>query len=124
ALHSDVTLNVTVDASTEPSSQELRFGFRLSGSSSVMDQLVWPTGTAVESQRQDDLWESTCFELFIGSLHETSYYELNFSPSYAWNAYHFTSERHGMRVAQELAANPLQRVSRTVDACELAGSID
>jgi len=44
----------------------------------------------------DDLWKTTCFELFIGRGGD-SYAELNLSPSGAFAAYHFDHYRTGMR---------------------------
>lgn len=46
--------------------------------------------------RTDELWLSTCFELFITS-DEGSYLEFNFSPSGEWAAYRFDSYRGDMQ---------------------------
>ncbi len=43
--------------------------------------------------RQNDLWKSTCFELFLSELGEKSYWELNFSVDGAWNLYRFDEYR-------------------------------
>jgi hypothetical protein len=37
--------------------------------------------------RTDDLWETTCFEAFVRTEHESAYREFNFSPSGEWAAY-------------------------------------
>lgn len=52
-----------------------------------------------EPVRVDELWHTTCFELFVGREGE-AYRELNFSPSGAWAAYDFDSYREGMREAE------------------------
>ncbi|MFD1844155.1 DOMON-like domain-containing protein [Sphingomonas qilianensis] len=57
------------------------------------------------SQRADDLWKTTCFELFIAPLGEPGYVEFNFSPSTRWAAYAFDAYRGGMR-RWPLAASP------------------
>jgi len=44
-------------------------------------------------ERQDYLWENTCFEAFIGTPNQSNYFELNISPSLAWNFYRFTDYR-------------------------------
>ncbi|MBT2187704.1 DOMON-like domain-containing protein [Sphingobium nicotianae] len=44
----------------------------------------------------DDLWKTTCFELFIGRGGD-SYAELNLSPSGAFAVYNFDHYRTGMR---------------------------
>lgn len=49
--------------------------------------------------RSDDLWRTTCFELFVGGEGQ-SYREFNFSPSGAWAAYAFDSHRSGRRDAE------------------------
>ena len=43
--------------------------------------------------RQDSLWQHTCFEAFVGGLGDTAYREFNFSPSGQWAAYAFTDYR-------------------------------
>ncbi len=43
--------------------------------------------------RQDSLWQHTCFEAFVGGVDDTAYREFNFSPSGQWAAYAFTDYR-------------------------------
>ena len=45
------------------------------------------------SVRTDDLWKTTCFEVFWQGLGETRYREFNFSPSGQWAAYDFAEYR-------------------------------
>ena len=47
--------------------------------------------------RDDELWRTTCFELYIQGADTTGYAEFNFSPSQRWAAYSFTDYRAGMR---------------------------
>ena len=49
--------------------------------------------------RTQGLWQSTCFELFVGGEGD-SYFEFNFSPSGAWAAYAFDRHREGMSDAE------------------------
>jgi hypothetical protein len=56
--------------------------------------LILPPPAAPE--RADELWRSTCFELFIRHG-DGAYWEFNFSPSGQWAAYSFTGYREGMR---------------------------
>jgi len=49
-----------------------------------------------QSQRADDLWQHTCFELFLGEPSGERYCEFNFSPSGNWAAYSFDRYRDGM----------------------------
>jgi len=80
--------------------------------------------------RADELWRHTCFEAFVRSALDGSYYELNFAPSTEWAAYQFSGYRTGMRVADEIGAPKIEVASTperftlqtTVAMSELAGS--
>lgn len=52
-------------------------------------------------ERQDDLWQQTCFECFLAGEGLPGYWEFNLSPAGHWNVYRFTGYRAGM--AEELA---------------------
>lgn len=47
--------------------------------------------------RRDELWRTTCLELFVRRAGDNAYSEFNFSPSQAWAAYDFDEAREGMR---------------------------
>ena len=47
--------------------------------------------------RADELWKTTCFELFVRDADGAGYREFNFSPSQRWAAYRFNGYRAGMR---------------------------
>lgn len=48
--------------------------------------------------RKDDLWKTTCFELFLAIKDLPEYWEINLSPSGDWNIYHMdTYRRIGFR---------------------------
>ena len=49
--------------------------------------------------RFDNLWKTTCFEIFWQPIGGTYYREFNLSPSGRWAAYDFDSFREGMRDA-------------------------
>ncbi len=51
---------------------------------------------SVEPQRCDNLWQATCFEMFIKETGHDRYLEFNFSPSRRWAVYQFTGYRDGM----------------------------
>ena len=46
--------------------------------------------------RADELWTTTCFELFLKPSSGNAYVEINLSPSERWNAYDFEGYREGM----------------------------
>jgi hypothetical protein len=56
------------------------------------------------SARTDELWRTTCFELFAKDAPHAAYREFNFAPSTQWAAYRFTGYREGMTQATEIPA--------------------
>ena len=50
-------------------------------------------------ERSDNLWQGTCFELFV-KPESRGYVEFNFAPLSAWNAYSFVDWRMGKRPYQ------------------------
>ena len=61
-----------------------------------LDEIVIP-GFMDRPERLDGLWQSTCFELFIGIKGAQPYWEFNLSPAGHWNIYAFTTYRQNMR---------------------------
>ena len=51
------------------------------------------------AERTDNLWKTSCFEVFWQPFGSTWYREFNLSPSTRWAAYDFDSFREGMRDA-------------------------
>ncbi|HAZ13296.1 MAG: hypothetical protein A2X86_15260 [Bdellovibrionales bacterium GWA2_49_15] len=72
--------------------------------------------------RQNGLWESTCFELFLKHPRTPEYVEFNFAPNGDWNAYHFNDYRKDMQEFQGLE-NLEITFSQTKDAYQLKASI-
>ncbi len=68
--------------------------FRLDGR--IAGIVLPPHGPSV---RTDNLWQTTCFEIFWQPLGGSAYREFNLSPSGRWAAYDFDSFREGMRDA-------------------------
>jgi hypothetical protein len=56
----------------------------------------------IKSSVVDELWQHTCFELFLAVGDSPEYVEFNFSPSTCWAAYRFSDYRQGMRLAQDV----------------------
>lgn len=83
-----VTANIT--ATQQGCEAEFRLDGRISG-------IVLPSPAT--SERMDNLWQTTCFEIFWQPLGGTFYREFNLSPSGRWAAYDFDSFREGMRDA-------------------------
>jgi hypothetical protein len=83
---------VTATVTATPKGCEAEF--RLDGN---IPGIILPPHAGPE--RRDNLWKTTCFEIFWQPLGDTYYREFNLSPSGCWAAYDFDSFREGMRDA-------------------------
>lgn len=83
-----------ITASITATRQGCEAEFRLDGQ---VPAIILPPSAAPE--RMDNLWRTTCFEIFWQPLGHTYYREFNLSPSGRWAAYDFDSFREGMRDA-------------------------
>ncbi len=73
--------------------------------------------------RSHELWESTCFEFFVGIKDSAQYWEFNLSPAGHWNVYHFDGYRQGMQ--EETAFNILPfSVQKASDSLTLVLDVD
>ena len=73
--------------------------------------------------RQNELWQTTCFEFFLGLKDSPKYWEFNLSPAGHWNIYRFDDYREGM--AEELAFQSLPfLVKIKPDSLTLSLSLD
>jgi hypothetical protein len=70
----------------------------------------------VSPARRDNLWGTTCFELFIQPVGSESYCEFNFSPSTEWAAYRFSNYRDSM---QDLALTVAPYIERQPSGIEV-----
>ncbi|HUQ13546.1 MAG TPA: DOMON-like domain-containing protein [Novosphingobium sp.] len=80
-----------IDVQFVSTAGELRLRYRIDG----RDALVLPEFAGFG--RADELWRTTCFELYLQGGDTTGYVEFNFSPSRRWAAYEFDDYREGMR---------------------------
>lgn len=80
--------------------------FRLLGD---VSKLVIPPPAPPE--RADNLWRTTCFELFVAG-DGASYREFNFSPSGQWAAYRFDGYRLGMTNSDASVETELYQADR------------
>lgn len=88
---------------------DLDLRYRIAGDPSA---LVLPPPAA--PHRTDDLWRTTCLELFVAG-EGSAYAEFNFAPSGQWAAYGFTGRRAGMAPLAMVEA-PLSDLGTTPDA--------
>jgi len=84
----------------------------------IADLLLSPKAVP---ERKDELWRTTCFELFVQE--GPAYREFNFAPSTQWAAYRFTGYRDGMALATEIPA-PLTDVQTSADTFELKAAVE
>ena len=78
---------------------------------------------AVAPSRKFELWESTCFEFFIGVLGDRNYWEFNLSPSGDWNVFHLNDYRQALR--DEIAFTMLPfNVDRSANSLTLKLELD
>ncbi len=68
------------------------------------------------SVRADELWRTTCFEVFWQEIGAQGYCEFNFAPSGQWAAYQFDRYREGMRQA------PVEAIALASSCNETNGS--
>ena len=84
----------------------LTVAYRVTGS---LDDLIWPA--ARQPARADELWHHTCFEVFLSTPDNTSYYEFNFAPTLLWAAYQFETYRKGMKALEGIMPPHLETQS-------------
>lgn len=99
-------------------SRQLRINFRLEGN---LAAIVIPS-PAAEPQRRHELWQASCFELFVGPFEASTYLEINLSPAGHWNIYRFDSYRIGMR--EDPAASLQSHVLRTAQGLKVQMEVD
>ena len=68
------------------------------------------------------LWEHTCFEVFVTMDNTTAYHELNLAPSSEWAGYHFRSYREIEGLVAEDAA-PRISMRRGPDTLQLEAAL-
>lgn len=95
-------LGVEIERSS-PSNLSVRYA--LAGD---IGQIVVPGWVA--RSRADELWRTTCFELFIRKPAGEGYFEFNLSPSGQWAVYRFDAYRSGMADQDGVEIRNLERL--------------
>lgn len=93
---------------------QLRLHYRLSG---PLEGLEIPLASPTP-QRRDELWQSTCFEAFLGMAGSEGYWELNLSPAGHWNLYRLDGYRSGLRPEPRCSTVAMER-QQALDALSL-----
>ncbi|MBC7712702.1 MAG: hypothetical protein H7177_05160 [Rhizobacter sp.] len=80
--------DIRIDSELNTTSDAVFISFKLTGALSRVD-----LGKGIpQHSRVMNLWEKTCFELFIKNS-EDHYLEFNFSPDFEWNCFHFEKKK-------------------------------
>ncbi len=102
----------SIQASVERQpNDQLQIRFKLMGDSAKIH-----LPQSVSPQFRNELWQHTCFEMFIASESGSAYQEYNFSPSGEWAAYRFSDYRQ--RQGDLTIDDP--QITRQVDAQSLS----
>lgn len=109
---------VSIRGGIERTGQTLVLTFLLQGN---LGDLILPTVS--EQKRRDNLWQSTCLEMFWAEEKAKNYWELNLAPSGAWNVYAFTDYRTSMQQEDRIAA-PLVKTERTMESFSLTAELE
>jgi hypothetical protein len=90
--------NLSISTTVKFRDNSLLVHFVLSGK---LEEYVFPKKNTIK--RAHKLWKKTCFELFLAKRGETTYYELNFSPSLEWNFYCLSDYRSELKVVENVS---------------------
>ena len=119
-LHPDslcpAVTQIEVDV-VRPQVGRLLLRYRMAGT--ISDLLLPPITSPT---RADDLWQHTCFEVFVRCPPSEVYREFNFAPSTRWAAYRFDGYRRGMRAASGISA-PVIEVQTSAELFTLQASL-
>ena len=116
-LEQAIDLRVETDWSVDES--ELMIQFVVVG---AIDRLEIPPASDVP-QRTTGLWETTCFECFLGSLAQENYWEMNLSPSGDWNVFRLDGYRENLREEPMIKTLPFS-VTRCSDRMSIDVTFD
>jgi hypothetical protein len=100
----------------ERNGEEIRFQYRVEGRG--IKCALFGQGS-----RRDELWNTTCFEFFLGVPNSQAYFEINMSTSGDWNVYAFDSYRVGMKRAEGVHASPMKSIRASEAGLELDGQL-
>ena len=115
-LEEAIELQVEIDWSNDGS---MLVKFEITG---AIDRLKIPP-VSDAPQRKTELWETTCFEFFLGSLGQENYWEINLSPSGDWNVFQLDGYRKNLREEQAIETLPFG-VKRQGDRMTIEVTLD
>jgi hypothetical protein len=98
--HPPITLTGTLDRKGD----ELAISYTLIGH---LEHLTLPPLSS-HPTRKHQLWETTCFEFFLGVVAKEPYWEFNLSPTGDWNVYHLNAYRQNLQEETAIFNLPFQ----------------
>ena len=111
----DASVNLQITGTINRQAHLLNIRYLLSGELSQ----VAIAAPADQPARQHELWQTTCFEFFLGLQGSDRYWEFNLSPSGDWNVYRFDNYRQGMQEETALTELPFA-VDRQLETLALS----
>ena len=91
-LQSEQCRDIVVGGGVRRHKSTISIWFHLAGAEFV----DLPERLAYSHQRKEELWKSTCFEIFFTRPDFPRYWEVNLSPTGDWDMYTFDGYRQGM----------------------------
>jgi len=108
-----LTFNLVPFDMTHPRAPEIRgslsrYGSTLSLNLSLRDSRFFDLPELDKViKRAHELWQKTCFEIFLKASNDPEYIEINLSPCGSWNAYFFKDTRQSGADDGLMEINPL-----------------
>jgi len=112
-------IGVEIHGSISMQNKAINLTFQLDGE---IDKIQWPA-LSLSPKRTMDLWQATCFELFICDPDENAYHEFNLSPSGDWHSFRFSDYRTDMATSDQLRLGAMKQ-SRHIDRLTIHADIE
>ena len=109
----DITLrefdgNRTISTALDIKPRSIEISYDLS----EIDEILIPQKKSLV--RENELWKSTCMELFLKDIKESNYKELNVSLDGKWNAYEFSGYRTQMEKSRSVIVSEVKSLDTNV----------
>lgn len=109
---------IQITGTAARSNEQLILCYDVTGT--IADLLI-PSSNA-NPERVWELWETTCFEAFIGTPDRPNYWEVNLSPNGNWNLFALQDYREGLEIEQRVEQLEI-KTEQTVDRFQLTAKV-
>ncbi|ELS02646.1 hypothetical protein Xen7305DRAFT_00023640 [Xenococcus sp. PCC 7305] len=106
---SDSNPTINISGNILRADNKLKLDYLLQGD---LSQIVIPVSDEIPT-RKDELWQTTCWEFFIGTANSSQYWEFNLATTGDWNVYRFSGYRQGMTEEKAFDALPFRLKKQT-----------